>query len=197
MTQDYAGRVQILFGVHSPDDPVCALIRELILKHPQGDTELVICPKMLGPNAKVSTLIQLQRLVKYEVIAISDADVRAPADFLAQAVLPLENQNVGLVNCFYRLAYSTKAFDPAWVWARSEEFAVNGDFWSQVLQARSLKSLDFALGAVMITSQERLKGIGGFEGLADYLADDYQLGNRILKNGGTIVISPIVVESRS
>ncbi len=102
MTQNYGGRVQILFGVHSPEDPVCGLVRELILKHPQIDAELVMCAKSLGPNAKVSTLIQLQRLAKYEVIAISDADVRVTEDFLAQVVAPLQNKDAGLVNCFYR-----------------------------------------------------------------------------------------------
>jgi ceramide glucosyltransferase len=191
MTQIYTGRVQILFGVHSPDDPVCELVRELILKHPQVDAELVVCPKILGPNAKVSTLIQLQRLAKHEVIAVSDADVRVPGDFLAQAVLPLENKNAGLVNCFYRLAHAGGFA------MRCEALMVNGDFWTQVLQSRSVKPLHFALGAAMITTQSRLRKIGAFDSLVEYLADDYQLGNRLAKAGGEIVISPIVVESWS
>lgn len=211
MAQRYAGRVQILFGVHSPDDPVCVLARELILTHPQVDAELVICAKMLGPNAKVSTLAQLQPLATHEVIVVSDADVRAPEDLLAQAVAPLEKKNVGLVNSFYELKGSC---DPAQVLipdikhqqnlpprgileTRCEAFTVNCDFWSQVLQAKSLKRIDFALGAVMITTARRLREIGAFESLVDYLADDYQLGNRIAKCGGEIVISPVVVESWS
>jgi ceramide glucosyltransferase len=78
-----------------------------------------------------------------------------------------------------------------------EAFAINCDFWSQVLQARSIKPLDFALGAVMITTQTRLRQIGAFQSLVDYLADDYQLGNQIAKTAGEIVISPIVVDCRS
>jgi hypothetical protein len=50
---------------------------------------------------------------------------------------------VGLVHCFYQLANPTT---PAMRW---EAIAINADFWSQVLQSRSLKPLDFALGAVM------------------------------------------------
>src|SRR5688572_10277574 len=84
MTQAYAGRVQVLFGVHSADDPVCAIVRELIAAHPGIDAQLVLCPKLLGANAKVSTLIHLQAAAKYENIAISDADVHVPQDFLAQ-----------------------------------------------------------------------------------------------------------------
>jgi ceramide glucosyltransferase len=193
MAQHYAGRVQILFGVHSPDDPVCSLVRDLILAHPRADANLVICPKMLGPNAKVSTLVHLQSLASYEVIAISDADIRVPDDFLAQAVAPLQNNEVALANCFYELKGESGASLPM----RWEAFAVNGDFWSQVLQARSIKPLDFALGAVMITTAQRLRNIGGFDSLVEYLADDYQLGNRIAKAGGQIVINPVAVESWS
>jgi ceramide glucosyltransferase len=200
MIQRYVGRVQILFGVHSPDDPVCEAVRELIAAHSQVDARLVVCPKLLGPNAKVSTLIHLQAEAKYEVIALSDADVHVPSDFLGQAVAPLENPEVGLVNCFYKLPSRSRwrlLFDPDAQAMRMEEFAVNCDFWSQVLQARSLKPLDFALGAVMITTQARLRQIGAFQSLVDYLADDYQLGNQIAKAGGEIVISPIVVDCRS
>ena len=200
MTQAYRGKVQILFGVHSPDDPVCDVVRELIAAHSATDARLVVCPKLLGPNAKVSTLIHLQAEAKYEMIAVSDADVQVPPDFLAQTVAPFENPKVGLVNCFYRLPSRSgwrSLFDPDAQTMRMEAFAVNCDFWSQVLQARSLKPLDFALGAVMITTQTRLRQIGAFQSLVDYLADDYQLGNQIANAGGEIVISPIVVDCRS
>jgi ceramide glucosyltransferase len=193
ITQRYPGRVQILFGVHSPDDPVCSLVRDLILAHPAADAKLVICPKMLGPNAKVSTLVHLQSLASYEVVAVSDADIRVADDFLVQAVAPLQNNEAALANCFYEWKAGSGASLPM----RWEAFAVNCDFWSQVLQARTLKPLDFALGAVMITTMQRLRNIGGFESLVDYLADDYQLGNRIAKSGGRIVIATVVVESWS
>jgi len=200
MRQTYAGRAQVLFGVHSADDPVCAVVRELIAAHPEIDAQLVICPKLLGANAKVSTLVHLQAEAKYDVITVSDADVHVPEDFLAQAVAPLESPKVGLVNCFYKLLSRSRSrllFNADAQAMRLEAFAVNCDFWSQVLQARSLKPLDFALGAVMITTRERLRQIGAFESLVNYLADDYQLGNQIARQRGEIVISPIVVECRS
>jgi len=80
---------------------------------------------------------------------------------------------------------------------RWEAFAINADFWSQVLQARSLKPHDFAMGAVMAMKRAPLDAIGGFASLADYLADDYQLGNKIAHADKEIVIWPEVVECRS
>ncbi len=100
-------------------------------------------------------------------------------------------KKVGLVNCFYVLA------NPVTAPMRLEAVAVNVDFWSQVLQARSLGELDFALGAVMCVRREALVQIGGFAVLADYLADDYQLGNKIARAGWQIALCPVVVECRS
>jgi ceramide glucosyltransferase len=54
--------------------------------------------------------------------------------------------------------------------------------------------MDFALGAVMATTRKQLEAVGGFESLVDYLADDYQLGNKIARAGARIEICPVVVE---
>lgn len=186
--QDYAGDVQILFGVVSADDPVCAIVKKLTQEFPRRDVQLVVCTNLIGANAKVSKLAQLEKLAKHDIVVVSDADVRVPADFLANAVAPLNRPDVGLVNCFYRLA------NPSTLAMRWEAVAINADFWSQVLQSQSLKPLDFALGAVMLTRRAQLAEIGGFTALADCLADDYQLGNRIARKGHKIVLCPIVVE---
>jgi ceramide glucosyltransferase len=225
-TQDYHSPLQILFGVASADDPVCVIVRKLLAESPSKDAQLIICGPLTGANAKVSKLIELERLAKHEILIISDADVRIPPDLLTNVVAPfsqcsrrreeaeatrsmesrlqpatpIENQNgrtslvskienpVGLVNCFYLLANPSTA---AMQW---EAVAINADFWSQVLQAQSLKPIDFALGAVMATRKQQLAEIGGFAALSDCLADDYQLGNRIARKGYRIALSTVPVE---
>jgi ceramide glucosyltransferase len=223
LTQRYNGPVQILFGVAAADDPVCELARKLLLEFPAAEAQLVVGAPLPGLNAKVAKLAELEGLAKHELLVISDADVRVPPDFLANIVAPLcagsRSQPTGgkvgravlcapdvgqrraedcppyhpdgipsLVCCFYRLANPTTL---AMQW---EAIAINGDFWSQVLQSRSLKPIDFALGAVMATRRQQLQEIGGFAGLVDCLADDYQLGNRIARRGHSIALSPMVVE---
>jgi ceramide glucosyltransferase len=217
--QDYGGEIQILFGVASADDPVCEIVRKLMREFPQRDAQLIVCSTLIGTNAKVSKLAELEKFARHEIFVVSDADVRVPPDFLANAVVSLHakgepNANaltpalsrrtgegevvrgahevmrptVGLVNCFYYLA------NPSTLAMRWEAIAINADFWSQVLQSQTLKPLDFALGAVMLVRRRCVEEIGGFKSLADCLADDYQLGNRIARNGHRIVLSPIVVE---
>jgi ceramide glucosyltransferase len=186
--QDYAGEIQILFGVVAADDPVCGIVQKLIREFPQRNAQLIVCGPPVGPNAKVSKLAELEKLAQHEILVISDADVRVPKDFLQNVAVPLSEPNMGLVNCFYRLA------NPSTLAMQWEAIAINADFWSQVLQAQTLKPLDFALGAVMATRRRNLAEIGGFTALADCLADDYQLGNHIARKGHRIALCPVVVE---
>jgi len=184
----YGGPVQILFGVAAAEDPVCDVVRELLGKYPGADAQLLVCGEALGMNAKVSTLIQLEGAVKHDLILVSDADVRVPVDFLGNMVAPLREPEVALVNCFYRIA------NPANLAMQWEAIVVNVDFWSQVLQSKSMRPLDFAMGASILVRRDSLKRIGGFTAFANCLADDFQVGNRIAKNGCRIALCPVVVE---
>ena len=58
--QDYPSPVQILFGVQDPGDPAIAIVEKLIEDHPGRDLELVVDPRVQGPNRKVSNLVNLQ-----------------------------------------------------------------------------------------------------------------------------------------
>jgi len=193
LAQDYPAGIQFLFGVADPGDPACELVQKLIDEYSKADARLVICSQPPGANAKASKLAQLELLAKHDVVVISDADVRVPPDFLRNAVAPFASRvgspkQLGLVSCFYCLA------DPITLAMQWEAVAVNADFWSQVLQSRTLKRMDFALGAVMVTTRRNLDEIGGFKSLVDCLADDYQLGNRIARRGYRIDLCPAVVE---
>jgi ceramide glucosyltransferase len=186
--QDYAGPVQILFAVASADDPVCPTVRKLLEEFRPTDSRLVVCPGPLAANAKISKLAELEGQAKHEIIVISDADVRVPRDLLAQVVQTLSEPGIALVHCFYRLA------NPGTAAMQWEAVAINADFWSQVLQAASLGPVKFAMGAVMATRRRELERIGGLRELRDCLADDYQLGNRIARNGGCIEFCRVVVD---
>ena len=186
--QDYAGPVQILFAVADAADPAVPVVRQLLAEYPGVNAQLVVCAPLLGANAKVAKLAQLEPLAQHGLLLVSDADVRVPPDFLANVVQPLAEPKNGLVCCFYRLA------NPVTAAMRWEAVAINADFWSQVLQSATLKPLDFALGAVMLARRDAVAEFGGFAALADCLADDYQLGHRIAARGHRIALCPVVVE---
>ena len=186
--QNYAGPTEILFGVAEADDPVCIIVRRLIAENPGCRAQLIVCENLSGANAKAAKLAQLEKFAAHDLILISDADVRVPPDFLASFVAPLRDEKMALVSCLYRLA------NPASTAMQWEAVAVNADFWSQVLQAQTLRPLDFALGAAMLVRRKALNETGGFPALANCVADDYQLGQRLARRGHRLALCPVVVE---
>lgn len=190
-SQEYRGEVELLFGVASPDDPACDVVKRLIARNPHRNAQLIIATPVLGPNAKVSTLCHLAKSASHEHLVISDADVFVPPVFFPELLSSLRKESVGIVNCFYALA------QPRTLPMRFEAVAGNADFWTHVLQAVTLRRMDFALGAVMGLRKRDLQKIGGFETLLEFLADDYALGNLIAKSGKELKICTIPVECRS
>ena len=67
--QEYAGEFELLFGVNSLDDPAVEAVRALAAEFPERAIRLAECPERLGTNGKVSTLAQLTRQARYEVLA--------------------------------------------------------------------------------------------------------------------------------
>lgn len=186
--QEHDGPLEILVGVHRPDDPAVPVVRRVMARHPTVNARLVECAGRPGLNDKACTLAGLERLASHDVVVVSDADVLAGPGLLRAVVAPLALPSVGLVNCLYRNPR------PAHGAQAMEALALNVDFWSQVLQARSLASQDFALGAVMALRRADLLGVGGFRGLVDHLADDFHLGRRIHWRGLGIHLATVVAD---
>ena len=68
--QDYA-EYEIVFGVSDPSDPAIQCVERLRKEFPERSIQLVICPKVLGPNVKVSNLEHMVQWVGFvELIVI-------------------------------------------------------------------------------------------------------------------------------
>jgi len=186
--QDYPA-YQLVFGVRDPLDAAVPIVRRLIANFPKRDIALVICPKTIGSNLKVSNLYNMLERVKHEWIVIVDSDIRVGPSYLRSIMPLLADQRVGLVTCLYRAA---QAPDLA---ARLEAIGITADFVPGVLAAWLLEGMHFALGSTMAMTRTTLKAIGGFQAISDYLADDFMLGNLIAKAGYEVCLARYVVEA--
>lgn len=186
--QDYPD-YQILFGVQDPNDSSIPVVKKLIEEHPHRDTELVVSAGSIGENPKVNNLNNMLDRARYETLVIVDSDIRVAEDFLATVAPPLEAESIGLATCFYR------AGEAPGLAARLEAVGITGEFAPGVLTAHMLEGMSFALGATMALKKRTLREIGGFEAIADHLADDYMLGNLIWKAGRKVLLLPYVVET--
>src|SRR5882724_2767477 len=63
------------------------------------------------------------------------------------------------------------------------------DFFAGALVANLPGRVTFALGASVATTKTWLAKIGGYQALADLLADDYEIGNRVHKADGKVLLS--------
>jgi ceramide glucosyltransferase len=190
LTQEYHP-YQVLFGVSDPRDPALPLLEELRQTYPQLDLEILVCPASLGLNPKISTLRQMEPRARYGLLVISDSDVKVGPDFLPHAVAALLEPGTGLVSFPYR------AGPAAALGARLEALTISGDFIPSVAAAFYVEGIRFALGAAMALTRPALSSIGGLASLADFLADDYQLGYRVSQAGFKVGLLPLVVETQN
>jgi ceramide glucosyltransferase len=184
--QDY----EILFGVTNPDDPAIPVVEKLIEEFPDRAIRLVVCDRKLGANGKVSSLAQLAVVAAHDFCLVNDSDIRVEPDYLRQVITELQEPQTGLVTCLYRgVAASTLG-------SNLESLSISTDFMAGVLAARQIEGgLRFGLGSTLAFHRRDLEAIGGFQAIVDYLADDYELGNRIAGRNLKVRVSASVVET--
>lgn len=174
---------EILFGVNDASDPAVAMIERVIGGHPDCRIKLIVGAPEIGTNRKVNMLAWLAHEACYEVISLTDGDVRVGPQYLREVVAPFGEKNTGAVTCLYRGVTEKN------LGAELEAIGASSDLFAGVLVANWMEGITFGLGASITTTKEWLGKIGGFAAIADLLADDYELGNRIAKNGGRVELS--------
>jgi len=184
--QDYP-EFEILFAVSDASDPAIKEIERLIRDFPARPIRLLIGSEPVGASDKVNKLIRMARESRYEILVVSDSDVRVDDGFLRAIAPHFRGSETGGVTCLYR-GVSEGCFA-----ATLEALGNTGDFAPGVLIAGLFGGIDFMLGAVMATTKSQLAAIGGFESLADYFCDDYELGHRIAASGKRVLLSGFLV----
>src|SRR6266566_2743844 len=168
---------EVVFAVVEPDDPVIPFIQKLQREFPKCPIRLVAGIERAGTSPKMTNLCRLAKEAKYDLLVISDSDVRVEPDYLLDVAAPFADPKVGVVTAFFRgLTEGGFAADV-------DAVGVTTDASASTLVARKLGGIDFALGWTMATTKARLAEIGGFESMVDHHSDDFVLGNEIAKRG--------------
>ena len=186
--QDYAGPIQIVFGVHDAADGAIPVVRDLQRTYPQLDISLVVDSRIHGENRKVSNLVNMARAVSNEIIVMSDSDIGVQRDYVDHVVERLHRPGVGFVTCLY----TGEACGG--VWSDLSTMGVNYQFLPNVVVGLRLDMAEPCFGATVAFKRHVLAEIGGFEVLNNQLADDYDLGRAIRAAGytGDVAATPVV-----
>ncbi len=172
---------ELLCGYRDPNDSAIPSIERAGVGH-------FVCTSAAA-NAKVGVLMDLVERASFPIIIVNDADIVVPPEYIRDVTAPLADPNVGLVTCLYR------AVGDSWP-SRFEALGVATDFAPSALVAPLVGVSEFGFGSTLAFRRADLDSIGGFAAVADYLADDYQLGEKIHQLGRKNLISSVVVETR-
>lgn len=216
--QDYpADRFQLLFGALDADDTALVLACRLKAEFPHLDIEIAggSPESLLGHNRKVSNMARMLPHARHDLLVLCDSDMRVQPDYLRRIVAPFDPEYaanateapasgspdrhptpdtphpvppVGLVTCPYR-GHHALSFA-----AKLEALGIGADFIPSAFVSRMLEGVGFAFGSTIALPRSVLDRIGGFEAIADELADDFRLGQGAAQNGYQVVLSDYVVD---
>jgi ceramide glucosyltransferase len=187
--QNY-GEYEIIFGVSTLDDEAVPLVHQLMAEFPQHKLRLVVCPEVMGTNRKVSNLIQMLPHAKYDYVLVNDSDIRVSANYLKRVLAHFAEEKIGLVTTVYRGVAADS------LGSKLESIGISTEFVGGVLAARQVEGgIHFALGSTLAMRRSALEKIGGFQSIVDYLADDFELGQRIAATEYEVVLCGEVVDT--
>jgi ceramide glucosyltransferase len=179
---------EILFGIGDPGDSARPEIERLIGEFPLVPIRLIVC-STVTPNRKAGSLIDLAREARHPILIVNDGDISVPPEYLKNVTAPLSDPGIGLVTCLYRAE--------AHNWpSRFEALGIATEFAPSTLVAPLFGVSEFGLGSTLAFRKSDLDAIGGFQAIADYLADDYQLGRKLHQLGRRNLISDVIVSTR-
>ena len=169
--------------------PAVAVVHRLQTEFPDLDLALATDRKQHGSNRKVNNLINMMSVARHDYLVISDSDVKVEPDYLAKLIPPLLDAGVGIVTCGYR------GVPRPGIWSLLGSMYINEWFMPSVRVAALLGYRSFAFGATIGIRRETLARIGGFDSVANQLADDYRLGELTRQIGLRTVLSDVEVDT--
>jgi ceramide glucosyltransferase len=188
--QDYP-EYEMLFGVHRLDDPAVP-VADKIMNEFSGriSARLVVTGESPIPNAKAFSLNRLVREAHFDILVMSDSDVRVTPLLLAHMAQEFQEKRTGLISCPYRAVPGNS------LWSRLEAIGMNTELLGGVLVARMIEGMRFALGCTVAVRRSVLEEMGGFGYLQEFLAEDFVIGQRAADLGYGVLLSSYVIEHR-
>jgi ceramide glucosyltransferase len=184
-TQDFH-EYQVVFGVLNRDDPALEVVERLKTEFPSLPIEVVVTAEQHGSNCKISNLINMIAKARYDVLVMADSDASVGPDYLRIVTEPLLERSVGLVTCLYR-AVPTRS-----IFSHLGAMYINEWYMPSVLLAWLFGYKNYVSGQTLCMRRDTIQAIGGLQAIANHLADDHELGDRVHSLGLRIVLSSYV-----
>ena len=178
--QDYP-EFEVIFCAARADDPVVEVIRGLIARHPQVSARLLIGEDRISANPKLNNLQKGWRAATGDWVAMADANLLLPPDFLWRLVAE-RRPGVALVTS------PPIGIRDDGAWSALECAFLNGNQARLQLLADEV-GCGFAQGKVLFWDRAFLDGQGGLPALGRCVAEDVTATKVVRAAGRAVVLT--------
>ena len=174
-------RYELLLGIADSSDPAVEIAHRVATHHP--DIVRVFIGECSGANPKIRLLKMLEANASYEVLLISDSNVRADEYYLSTIAGELNDPSVGLVtNAIIGDGSTTSG-------SRIENLMFNSYVVFGIGLSNFVAKYPCVIGKSMLLRREVLNKIGGLEAFENVLAEDYLIGHAVDDAGYKVITS--------
>ena len=185
--QDYPD-YQVVMAVQRREEPALPLLRRLQDEYGSDRVTITIAAGQPTGNGRMHNLANGEKAARHDLIVISDSDICLRPEYLRIMAAPLLDPEVGYVCSLYRGVRAEKWYE------RIEQLSLHL-FTTQIVFAVLTGASDFCTGSSVALRRRDLHRIGGFEDLAPYLVDDYEMGQRLQGLGLRLHLAPDFVDT--
>jgi ceramide glucosyltransferase len=185
--QDYP-EYEILFCVDK-DDPALPVLEKLIRDFPERRVRLLFGSGRSAINDKVARLVRLVKEAQYDLLVITDGDIRVKPDYLRTVAAPFRDPKVGAATCLYASTEETRFIQVL------QSVGMISDFFPGIMVAWKLDGVKFTFGQTIVMTRKSNAGFGGYQEIENRPADDLLAGRLVAAQGLKVELLPYVVQT--
>lgn len=174
---------EVIIGAQRADDPALEVARQVAARYPHVPCAVIADPREVGLNPKVANLANLLRHARWDHLLISDSNVRVKRGYLADLVGHLQQPGVGLVSSPIRGSGGGS------LGGAIDAFLLNTFVMGGTCALHRVFGGVCVVGKSMLLRRATLQELGGFEFLAQFLAEDQVCGQEVVRHGHRLALS--------
>lgn len=182
---------ELLFGCEDPHDPALVVARRIQRDFPGVAIRIFVNTTSFGLNPKVNNLRMLSREARYDLLLISDSNVRVSPQYLAAMADELFDERVGLVSSVLVGSGENS------LGARLDNLHMNSFVVRAVCSSAVFSGPPCVIGKSMLFRASVFEKLGGLGVAANVLAEDYVIARAFADAGYSVALSSHPVQSVS
>lgn len=181
---------EIIFCAPDRREPALHIVEALRSRYPHVQSRVIAGEASVGLNPKVRVLAHATRFARGELFVVSDSNVRITPSYLNETLAEFSDEGVAVVSNL------VAGVGERSLGATLENLQLNGFITPAICLGLAVDlTSPCIVGKSMVIRRSDLEAVGGWEDLANVLAEDYVLGQRLGAIGRKVAISPHRVET--